>query len=439
MTCYGPGLFIQRKRREASGRKLRTLIACAGMVLGGITAGQAMGQGLLATPSSASFGNVNVGGSKTISVTLSNTERTAITIKTVSESGSAFSISGITTPLSISGGNSVVLTLKFAPQSTGAFSGYVSISSNATNATLHYNMTGTGTTGTLASSLAAAPSSASFGSVPIGTDNTLAVQLKNTGTSSVTVSSATVSGKGFGIRGTRFPVVLAAGKTSNVTLSFQPMATGYVAGSVSFASNATNHTLAMTMSGTGATATRTLTSNPTSVSFGNQQVGNSNTLAVTLKNTGNSVVTVSGVTTSGTGMTSSGVANGTALAAGQSATINVTFVPKTAGGVSGSVKVASNATSSPTTIGVSGSGITATAHTVVLSWSASSTAGVVGYRVYRATGTGGYAQLTTTVVSGLKYTDATVTSGTTYQYVVTAVGSTGDESAYSGGVAATVP
>jgi fibronectin type 3 domain-containing protein len=101
--------------------------------------------------------------------------------------------------------------------------------------------------------------------------------------------------------------------------------------------------------------------------------------------------------------------------------------------------VASNATNSPATIAVSGDGIAPTTHSVELSWTASTSAGIVGYNVYRAIGTGGYSKLDSSIVTGLKYTDVTVTAGTTYKYVVTAVDSLGLESPFSLPIAATVP
>ena len=295
-------------------------------------------------------------------------------------------------------------------------------------------MTGTG----VAPALRATPSSASFGSVPLGMTNSLTVQLTNTGALTVTISSVTVGGKGFALHGITTPLVLTGGKAVNATLTFAPTVTGFVAGSISIASNATNKTLTVTMSGAGVADTRTIAATPTSLSFGNENLGRSNTLPVTLKNTGNSGVTLSGVTISGTGIATSAV-SGTTIAAGQTTTLNVTFEPKTAGTVSGSVKVASNATNSPATIAVSGDGIAATTHSVELSWTASTSAGIVGYNVYRAIGTGGYSKLDSSIVTGLKYTDVTVTAGTTYKYVVTAVDSLGRESAFSLPIAATVP
>lgn len=79
-------------------------------------------------------------------------------------------------------------------------------------------------------------------------------------------------------------------------------------------------------------------------------------------------------------------------------------------------------------------------HTVALSWTASTTATVTGYNVYRSTTNGsGYAKINSSLVTVLTYTDSTVLNGATYYYVTTAVDSTGAESGYSNQATAAIP
>jgi len=79
------------------------------------------------------------------------------------------------------------------------------------------------------------------------------------------------------------------------------------------------------------------------------------------------------------------------------------------------------------------------AHSVALSWIAS-TSTVAGYNVYRSTVSGTqYAKLNSSLVGVLGYTDVTVLGGTLYYYVTTAVDASGNESAHSNEVAANVP
>jgi HYDIN/CFA65/VesB-like, Ig-like domain len=435
MTNHGPITESQEKLNMVGGRVVRLLMVLATLPGILLTANRTAAQGLVVfSPTSASFGSVNEGSSKTLSITIWNDGRTALTITKESVSGSAFSVSGLTVPKTIQPATSITVAVKFAPEASGAFSGYMALTSNASNSPVNLAMTGTG----LAPALQATPSSASFGSVPLGTTNSQTVQLTNVGGVTVTISSVSVAGKGFALHGLTTPLVLACGKTANATVTFDPTVSGYVAGTVSVASNATNNTLTMTVSGTGVADTRTIAAAPTSLSFGNENLGHTNTLPVTLRNTGNSSVTLSGATISGAGITTSAL-SGTLIAPGQTTTFNVTFAPKTAGAVAGSVEVTSNATNSPATISVGGDGIAPTTHSVELSWAASTSAGIVGYIVYRATEAGSYDKLDSALVTGLKFTDATVAAGTTYKYVVTAVDTLGLESTYSEPITAAVP
>lgn len=69
--------------------------------------------------------------------------------------------------------------------------------------------------------------------------------------------------------------------------------------------------------------------------------------------------------------------------------------------------------------------VTPTSHSVVLTWTASTTTDVTSYNVYRATVSGGpYTKLTGLAAS--PYTDIGVTPGNTYYYVVTAVDPNGE-------------
>ena len=182
-----------------------------------------------------------------------------------------------------------------------------------------------------------------------------------------------------------------------------------------------------------------LTVNPASLSFGNVNISASSTKSATVTNSGTANVTISGISYSGAGFTTSGLSSGLILAPGQTATLNVTFAPAAAGNIAGSVAVASNATNSPGTVSLSASGVPVVSHSAVLSW-IPSTSSVIGYQVYSATVSGGpYTKLTASVVSLSSYSDSTVLSGNTYYYVVTAVNSSSIESAYSNQASAVIP
>lgn len=399
-------------------------------------------QGTLAfSPSSANFQSVTVGTQKTITVTITNTGTAAVVFSREALYANDFSEAGLLLPFSLAPGAHFTVTIKFFPKSAGQFSGHILLASNATNSSVTYQMTGTGTG--LASSvgtLSATPSSVGFGSVPLGSSVSQALQLKNTGTASVTISAWSSSNSAFTLKGITTPLVLAAGATANGTLVFTPTIIGTSAANTTIASNATDSSLTLAMSGSGIAATRTLTATPTSLNFGTEPVGSANTLSVSLKNTGNSNITVSGVSVTATDVVAGGGISGATLAPGQTAALTVTFAPKQAETVSGTVKISSNATASTTSLAVAGTGVAGTGHSVSLSWSASTSSNISSYNVYRATGlTGAYSKLTAAPVTGLKYTDTSVVGGETYVYAVTAVSSSGVESPHSSPATAVIP
>ena len=154
-----------------------------------------------------------------------------------------------------------------------------------------------------------------------------------------------------------------------------------------------------------------------------------------LNNPGASSITISQANVAGSEFSISGLSLPLVLGAGQNSTFSVAFTPSSAGTVSGSLSLVSTATNSPTAAPFSGTGI----HVVDLSWQAS-TSVVVGYYVYRGSVSGGpYTQLNSTYVPGTAYVDNTVQAGQTYYYVITAVDSNNNQSAYSNQASAVVP
>jgi hypothetical protein len=208
---------------------------------------------------------------------------------------------------------------------------------------------------------------------------------------------------------------------------------------VSITDNASGSPQTVSLSGTGAAALASLS--PTSLAFGNQAVDMTSTAqTVTLSNTGNAALSITSLALTGTNASDFEQSNtcGSSLAAGLNCTIAVMFTPSVVGTEAASLSIADNASGSPQTVSLSGAGT----HDVILSWTASTTPGVVGYNVYRGTTLGGPypTELNSAPINGTTYTDETVQSGQTYYYVVTAVASNDvTQSADSNQVSASVP
>src|SRR5207244_913061 len=109
------------------------------------------------------------------------------------------------------------------------------------------------------------------------------------------------------------------------------------------------------LTGTGVTPVASLA--PSSLTFGNQQVGATSAASpVTLSNTGSGALAITSIAVSGDfGQTDT---CGGSLAAGANCTTNVTFTPTASGARSGTLTVTDNAVSNPRTVLLAGTGIT---------------------------------------------------------------------------------
>ncbi len=284
--------------------------------------------------------------------------------------------------------------------------------------------------------LSATPLSASFPGVTTGASSSQTITLQNPGTVSVTISSASVVGAGFGTSGLTLPMSIAPGQNSTFNVVFAPTSAGNVTGSVSLASDAANSPLVISASGTAIASTPLLSASASSLDFGSVVVGSSSSQGVTLTNAGNANLTISSVAVTGAGFNASGAGANTVLAPGQTAALNVTFAPTGTGSAAGSIAISSTAGS--VSITLAGSGGQLSSHTVALNWDAS-TSDIIGYYVYRVQADGTYAKINSAPVVLTEFTDTNIQSGQTYTYVVTAVDADNVESDYSDPVLATIP
>jgi len=390
---------------------------------------------LTASPTSLSFGSLTTGTSTTKSVTLTNTGNSGVTISQNTMSGSGFTVTGMGLPLTLSAGQSASFSVTFAPTATSSFSGNVTVTSTATNSPATITVTGTG----VQPQISVIPPSIDFGKATVGSANTQSFTISNPGTANLSLSQAMLVGTGFSLSGLTLPLTLPPGGSSSFTVKFAPASAGSFSGNLTLVNNSPNSPFVAALSGTGISSTLLLTPSSTSLSFGSLTTGTSATQSVTLTNTGNSNVTISQNTVTGSGFTASGMGLPLILSAGQSTSFSVAFAPTTAGSFPGSVTLISTATNSPTLISLSGSATAPVAHNASLSWVAGSFP-VSGFNIYRGSASGGpYTRINSGMVPTTAYTDSNVSTGLTYYYVATEVDNTGAESGYSNETAAVIP
>lgn len=304
-------------------------------------------------PASISFGIVKVGNNQSQPATMTNSGGSSLKVTQVTATGTGFSVSGLSFPVTLAAGQSQGFTVIFTPQSTGAVTGNLAIANTGSTPTVNVALSGGSQT---AGAVTPSAASLNFGIVQVGSKQTLPETLTNTGGSSLNVTQVTVTGAGISVSGLSLPLTLAAGQSQAFSVTFTPQSAGSVSGNLAIANTGSTPTVNVALSGGSQTA-GVLTPSPSSLNFGSVQLGSNQALPETLTNTGGSTVTVTQVNPTGTGFSVSGLSLPLILVAGQSLAFNVTFTPSSAGNSSGNLAIISDASNSLLNVSLSGNGL----------------------------------------------------------------------------------
>jgi hypothetical protein len=403
--------------------------------------------GFSISPSAVNFGNQAVGTtSAALSATLINVGNATLTFSSIEVTGPNAGDYTLTSNCgsSLAPSNQCTLSLTFTPSAAGARTGSVVFMDNAAGSPQVIALTGTGVGTAPMASLST--NSLTFGSQSLRTTSpALAVTLRNTGNAPFTYTPPipiTGANPGDFSESDNCGGSVAAGANCAIRVTFTPSAVGTRTASLTLTSNASNSPQVVSLSGTGTSSAVSLS--PSTLTFASQPVDTTSTpQVVNLTNTGTVALSITGLAMTGTNPGDFGQLTtcSATLAANTSCTIAVIFTPVASGSRSGTLVFTdnnNNVANSTQTTTLTGTGL----HDVVLTWTASSTSGILGYDIYRGTSSGGEstAPLNSSPVSATTYVDTNVTPGTTYYYVVTAVAANGTtQSSASTEASATVP
>ena len=278
-------------------------------------------------------------------------------------------------------------------------------------------------------SISLSPVNLSFGNQRLDScSSPQSVLLANTGNATLTITSLAITGANAGdfAQTNTCGSSVGAGANCTINVTFTPIASGTRTASVTITDNANGSPQAVSLTGTGASSTPTVSLSVSSLAFGSQPVDvTSSSQAATLTNTGGASLGITSIALTGTNAGDFSQTNtcGNSVGAGAKCTIAVMFTPSAAGNRAASLSITDNASGSPQAASLSGTG----SHDVILTWTASSSTGVVGYKIYRGTSSAGESStpLNSTPINATIYADTNVTAGVTYYYVVTAVAADG--------------
>jgi P pilus assembly chaperone PapD len=199
------------------------------------------------TPSSISFAAAVVGVQNSQTLKLSNTGGTALTVTGIIATGAGLSINGFSGSTLLNPGTNATFGVQLTPKVSGDFSGSVAILSKSSALDTTLPVTGEVASAKLAISVG--PSSLNFGTIGAGTSKAQSVTLTNTGNTEVTVSSISLSGKGFSMTGSSVPIKLASAQDATVEVQFSPAETGTSSGTLTVDSNASDPSVVVKLSG----------------------------------------------------------------------------------------------------------------------------------------------------------------------------------------------
>jgi hypothetical protein len=199
------------------------------------------------------------------------------------------------------------------------------------------------------------PTSLTFAKTDVGvTSKPKTVTVTNTGASTLNIASIAPSGD-FAIEITTCGGTLAAKAKCAVKVTFTPTQAGTRTGTLTFTDNAPNSPQAVALSGTGVEVVP-VTLTPVSATYPKEKVGTtSKEKTFTLTNKQSVTLTGIAITTMGDFAVSTTTC-GASLAAKGKCTISVTFTPTETGTRTGELQVSDDASNSPQTANLSGTG-----------------------------------------------------------------------------------
>lgn len=342
-------------------------IALSGTATGGATSAPVA----TISPTSLTFGSTAIATtSATQNLNITNSGNAALNLTSLGYSSADFITAGGTcvVPGSVAAGGSCTIAVAFRPAngSTGARSGTLSIAHNAAGSPGSVALAGTATAA-LAPVASLTPALA-FGSVNVGSSSSAqTATLSNTGTAALVIGSIATASSEFTPSGGTCAAggTVAAGSSCTIGVGFTPAAAGARTATLTVTHNASGGSSTSALSGSGVALSPQASVSPAALSFTQTVNTVSAAQTVTLSNPGTAPLTIGTLAVSGAQAAEFQIASGgtctagASVAASGSCTVRVSFAPTAAGARSASLAITHNATGSPTSVSLAGTGTSA--------------------------------------------------------------------------------
>lgn len=293
---------------------------------------------------SLNFGTVEIGSNFNRSLSILNSGNASTSATTITLAGDAAYKNLLTScSTQINPGDVCSASVDFYPTAVGPITGTLNVKTSAgENKTITLNGVGAGR----AIANLQAVTTPDFGFVEIGTSKTLSFNFKNTGNIPDTgVYAQLTNGNYLSILanscGTQSaPITLAVNQSCSFDVSYSPTQSNTISATLEMVSSAAQGSKTLSLLGSAESAV--LSSDLSSITFSNVEVGADSTKTVTLSNSGKFPITFSSIPgLSSASATSLGATTNctTDLAVGANCTISVKFTPSAVGAVTGQIEV----------------------------------------------------------------------------------------------------
>jgi len=323
--------------------------------------------------SPAAFPNTYAGSTATAqTATLSNTGNApltgiAITLAGANPTDFALATGSNACGTTLAAGSSCLIYVTFTPASVATFTANISVADNASGSPQTAALAGAGIAPP--APVASLTPPAAFPNTYAGSTATaLTATLSNTGNAPLTGIAITLAGANpsdFALAtGTNAcATTLAAGSSCLIYVTFTPASIATFTANISVADNAAGSPQTAAITGAGVAPPAPIASlSPATLAFPNTAAGSTAaTLTTTLSNTGNATLTGIAISIGGANasdFSQTATTCGTTLEAGATCTISVSFTPASAASFTATLSVADNASGSPQTVALSGTGTT---------------------------------------------------------------------------------
>jgi hypothetical protein len=293
----------------------------------------------IANGATLTFPGTNLNATADATFIISNSGTGPGVVNSVTVTGQAFRISGLTLmPATVQPNSTIQFTVAFTPTVRGAAAGSLSIaiagmspiSIPLAGTGLGPNLTYTVTSGSQSSAVAPG-GTVTLPSPSLGSSASVAITVTNAGDAPATVGAVNVVGSAFSLSAVPpTPATIAPGSSFTFTLVFKPQTAGTATGtliidSATFPLSGVAIGANLTYSSVIGSTTTPLAGDATVV-FPNTNVGATSTVSIVVANAGNAPASVSGISVSGTGFSVQGLPPLPAtLAAGATLQFTVAF------------------------------------------------------------------------------------------------------------------